>query len=170
LCPATMNWAESVTRDRLRSGQLVPRGNQWPLFLYQDHKFDPEDPWKGLLRRYLLIKAFKHVFTSPSSVDELDTRTTIPRSSNSKIHGMTLVTIGSITYVATQRPGSLSLSLSQTFCRSDIVTDSERFYDSLMDLLEDLEEQADVHLLVAWWDRWDCFRSILTFHAAYPRA
>ena len=44
------------TRDRLRSGQIVPSGEEWPLFLYEDHVFHAEDPWKGLLRGELLIK------------------------------------------------------------------------------------------------------------------
>jgi hypothetical protein len=31
------------------------RGDQWPLFLYADLAYDPEDPWNGLLRNQLLI-------------------------------------------------------------------------------------------------------------------
>ncbi len=46
-----------------------------------------------------LIEAFKHVFTSPSSVDKEPKAT---RSGNARIHGMTNVTPGSIAYIATQ--------------------------------------------------------------------
>ena len=45
------------------------------------------------------LKAFKHVFTSPSSVDKEPKAT---RSGNARLHGMTRVTPGSIAYIATQ--------------------------------------------------------------------
>jgi hypothetical protein len=44
-------------------------------------------------------EAYKHVFTSPSSVDQEPKAT---RSGNARIHGMTSVTPASIAYVATQ--------------------------------------------------------------------
>jgi hypothetical protein len=30
-------------------------GDQWPVFLYADETYDPEDPWKGLLRSSILV-------------------------------------------------------------------------------------------------------------------
>jgi hypothetical protein len=45
------------------------------------------------------FKAYKHIFTSPSSVDKVAKAT---RSGNARIHGMTQVTPASIAYVATQ--------------------------------------------------------------------
>ncbi|KAH6885583.1 hypothetical protein BKA70DRAFT_1444974 [Coprinopsis sp. MPI-PUGE-AT-0042] len=151
LCPATMDWQDSSVRERLRSGELVPAGDQWPLFLFQGNKFDPEDPWKGLLRGPLLINAFKYIFTSPSSVERTDHRAT--RCSNSRIHGMSAVTIPSIAYIATQVRKSLPRGLKgHIFSRSDTITDSERFYNSLISLMEDPEEQAEVKVLLRWWD------------------
>lgn len=43
------------TRTKLTSGDLAVRGDQWPLLLYAEQKFDPEEPWDGLLRSELLI-------------------------------------------------------------------------------------------------------------------
>jgi hypothetical protein len=95
---------------------IVP-GDQWPIFLYAGSDYDPEDPWKGLFRgtllvsvspfyipfrslpTFLCIKAYKHVFTSPSSVEKGPRAT---RSGNARIHGMTSVTPASIAYIATQ--------------------------------------------------------------------
>jgi hypothetical protein len=34
---------------------MYVRGDQWPLFLYDDCRFDPEHPWNGLLRNELLV-------------------------------------------------------------------------------------------------------------------
>jgi hypothetical protein len=37
--------------------------------------------------------------------------------------------------------------------RSDAATDSEWFYNSLLEFLEDPDEKADVDALVVWWNR-----------------
>ena len=104
------------TRTKLVSGQIQPTGDQWPVFLYANYTYDAEDPWNGLLQSGLLVsvraqaalrvlceftlfQAYKHVFTSPSSVDQ-EPRAT--RSGNARIHGMRCVTKASIAYVATQ--------------------------------------------------------------------
>ena len=44
-------------------------------------------------------QAFKHIFTSPSSVEK---ENKAMRSGNARIHGMTRVTTASLAYVATQ--------------------------------------------------------------------
>ena len=98
---------------------LIP-GDQWPIFLYAGYQYNPKDPWKGLFRSPILIsvsclllfharppdpfvlfnaKAYKHIFTSPSSVDKIAKAT---RSGNARIHGMTHVMLASIAYIATQ--------------------------------------------------------------------
>lgn len=106
-------------QEKLRTGELSVSGDQWPIFLYSGYKFIEDDPWKGLLRSAILVKvnhvrlvlpfhsqhrsfgcqAFKHIFTSPSSV-EREAKAT--RSGNARIHGMTRVTPASIAYAATQ--------------------------------------------------------------------
>ena len=42
-------------KERLRSGEMVVPGDQWPVFLYANFEYDPEDPWKGLLRSSILV-------------------------------------------------------------------------------------------------------------------
>ena len=42
---------------------------------------------------------------------------------------------------------------SPVFSRTDSVTDSERFYNSLLELFEDPDEQQEVSELMAWWNR-----------------
>ena len=46
-----------------------------------------------------------------------------------------------------------SLTSAQVFSRTDQVTDSERFYNSILELLEDLDEKDEVNQLMAWWNR-----------------
>lgn len=46
-----------------------------------------------------------------------------------------------------------ALSDSPTFSRTDLVTDSEYFYNLIIDLLEDEKEQAEVKDLLSWWNQ-----------------
>ncbi|KAH6888779.1 hypothetical protein BKA70DRAFT_1121390 [Coprinopsis sp. MPI-PUGE-AT-0042] len=147
LCPTNLDWNNPQTREGLRAGTLIVAGDDWPLFLYQGYKYYPEDVWRGLFRSTLLVSAFKHIFTSPSSVDR-EPRAT--RSGNARIHGMKNVTIVSLAYVATQV--RFALSSSPTFSRTDLVTDSERFYGSVIDAFMHKGEEENVQALLAWWD------------------
>lgn len=47
-----------------------------------------------------------------------------------------------------------ALSSSPIFSRSDLATDSERFYNTILKLFEDPEEQEEVNKLFAWWNRY----------------
>jgi hypothetical protein len=104
------------TKENLRSGEMSVCGDQWPIFLYAHHTYDADDPWCGLLRSRLLVcvsghifraayrsiehhQAYKHVFTSPSSVNKEPKAT---QSENARLHGMSSVTIALIAYIATQ--------------------------------------------------------------------
>ncbi|KIM54554.1 hypothetical protein SCLCIDRAFT_30996 [Scleroderma citrinum Foug A] len=133
---------------KLRNGEIVVSGDQWSLFLYADYHYDSEDPWNGLFRSALLVSAYKHVFTSPSSVDKEPKAT---HSGNARIHGMTRVTPPSVAYIAIQV--RFSLMSSPVFSRTDTVTDSERFYNSRLELFEDSDEKQEVDELLVWWNR-----------------
>ncbi|KAG2086100.1 hypothetical protein BD769DRAFT_1681354 [Suillus cothurnatus] len=138
LCPAGLDWSDTATKLSLKSGETVVRGDQWPMFLYSGYEYDPEDPWKGLLRGEILI----------FSVDREPKAT---RSGNAYLHGMKSVTKGSLAYIATQV--RFALSSSSVFSRTDTVTDSENFYHSILDLLEDPDESEEVVDLMTWWTR-----------------
>ncbi|KAG1863918.1 hypothetical protein F4604DRAFT_1586688 [Suillus subluteus] len=150
LCPAGLDWHDPRYVFFLTSvhGEMLVCGDQWPIFLYAHYVYDSDDPWSSLLRSRLLTCAYKHVFTSPSSVDKEPKAT---RSGNARLHGMNSVTIASIAYIATQV--RFALSSSSVFSRTDTVTASETFYHSLLDLLEDPEECKEVDELLTWWNR-----------------
>jgi hypothetical protein len=81
---------------------------------------------------------------------------------------MTRVTPASIAYIATQVrvrrmtafhhliifQVRFALTSSPVFSRTDTATDSERFYDSILNLFEDVEEQEEVNELITWWNRY----------------
>ncbi|KAH6884645.1 hypothetical protein BKA70DRAFT_1124785 [Coprinopsis sp. MPI-PUGE-AT-0042] len=148
LCPMGLDWSVSNIRDGLRTGRIPVKGDQWAPFLYKDYKIYREDVWRGLFRSQLLISAFKHIFTSPSSV-YWEARAT--RSGNARIHGMTSVTIPSLAYVATQV--RFALSSSPVFSKTDLVTDSETFYTSVIETFSRNDEKEEVDKLLEWWNR-----------------
>jgi len=104
-------------RTKLASGELIVCGDQWPMLVYANQEYDPKDPWNGLFKSQLLIwvssvhscatyvllvligQAYKHIFTSPSSMEK-EVKATI--SGNARIHGMKQVTTASLAYVVTQ--------------------------------------------------------------------
>jgi len=46
-----------------------------------------------------------------------------------------------------------ALTLAQVFSCTDLLTDSKRFYNSVLELLDDLEEVEEVNQLMIWWNR-----------------
>ncbi|KAF7976898.1 hypothetical protein HWV62_5455 [Athelia sp. TMB] len=149
LCPAGWDWEDPNVVEGLRSGATKLLGEHWPVFIYKDNTYDPENPWKGAFRGSLLVKAYRHIFTSPSSVDLQEPKAT--RSGNARIHGMTEATLASIAYVATQV--RFALSSHSVFSRSNCVTDTEQFYNTCMDLFLDKDELAEINALLLWWNR-----------------
>ncbi len=41
------------------------------------------------------------------------------------------------------------------FSRTDSVTDSERFYNSILELFDDIDEREEIDDLLVWWNRYD---------------
>ncbi|KAG6906041.1 hypothetical protein DXG01_016191 [Tephrocybe rancida] len=146
---STYKFRNEEIKRKLESGEKIVAGHHWPIFIYAESVFDANDPWKGLLRSNLLVKAFKHVFISPSSADLVDGVVTT-KSGNARIHGMSKVTKASIVYIATQV--RFALSSASQWSRSDKVTDSENFYTSLLDTLEDPTHNPRVNDLLKWWN------------------
>jgi len=51
------------------------------------------------------------------------------------------------------RQAHFVLTSAQVFSHTDLVTDSERFYNSILELLNDPEERGEVDQLMAWWNQ-----------------
>jgi hypothetical protein len=42
-------------RTKLASGEMAVSGDQWPMLVYANSKYDPDDPWSGLFRNHILV-------------------------------------------------------------------------------------------------------------------
>ncbi|KAF8225591.1 hypothetical protein L208DRAFT_1305560, partial [Tricholoma matsutake] len=147
LCLVEFDWSDEEVKAQLMCFQREAQHDQWPILLYKEHKYDPEDPWDGLLRSAILVSAYKYIFTSPSSVEK---EPKAMHSGNAHIHGMTQVTMASIAYIVTQV--RFTLSSSTMFTRSDMIMDSEHFYNSILQFLEDADENNEADALLIWWN------------------
>jgi hypothetical protein len=49
-------------KAKLKSGELIVAGDQWPIFLYHGEQYDPDDPWNGLLRNSLLVSVSAWIY------------------------------------------------------------------------------------------------------------
>lgn len=54
-------------KEKLRSGEMHVRGDQWPIFLYADLAFDQDAPWDGLLKNQLLVAVSPTPINAPTS-------------------------------------------------------------------------------------------------------
>ncbi|KAG2003612.1 hypothetical protein CC2G_004204 [Coprinopsis cinerea AmutBmut pab1-1] len=148
LCPPHINWSNERIREQLRNRSIIIGGEELPSFLWEEGTYDRNNIWNGFFRNQLLVKAFKHVFTSPSSVDAVPKAT---RSGNARIHGMTSATVPSLAYIAVQV--RFALSSETAFIRAEAGSESEKFYLALLDIFEDVHQQHKVVELLAWYNK-----------------
>ncbi|KZP08145.1 hypothetical protein FIBSPDRAFT_761880, partial [Athelia psychrophila] len=167
LCPCEFNWAEDEVRAAIRAGreEYAVTADSWPIYCYANFSYDPENAEDGLWRSSLLVKAFKFIFTSPSSVlDDRDaddapppkkrrnTRPTTRKNVAAKI-GLTTVTGRSIAYIAVQLRFALSSASSWSVHDSDFSYND--FYNGVVAYFENpLGPMAVAHvaLLLKWWN------------------
>ncbi|KAG2021056.1 hypothetical protein CC2G_006322 [Coprinopsis cinerea AmutBmut pab1-1] len=148
LCPPHIKWSNPTIKQQLRNKSLVVVGSDLPSFLWEDGMYDRKDIWKGFFRNTILVKAYKHIFTSPTSVSDVPKAT---RSGNARIHGMTAATPPSLAYVAVQV--RFALSSETAFIRSEGKSDCEQFYEALLDIFEDVHQQHKVIELLNWYNQ-----------------
>ncbi|KAG2037994.1 hypothetical protein BDR03DRAFT_933798 [Suillus americanus] len=174
LCPVDFNWANTRTREGIRNYEpdFQITAHLWPTFLYSNGKYDREDPTKGLFKGALLVRTFKHIFTSPSSAVKMQpdeehpghqeplykrSRTSGERRTKSNIAailGMRSVQVRAIAYSAVQ------LQFASSSCGAwrivDDVFDHCQFYIYIVDYFEHPPTPAaksSVDTLLVWWNR-----------------
>lgn len=179
ICPVDYDWSNPQHRANIRNyhPDYLVTADCWPFFLYKDENYDPETPVKGLFKNALLVKAFKHIFTSPSSTDfdsvpddtDDDSRVSSaepppkrrkgPSDRRSRAHvasliGMKSVAPRAIAYTAVQLRFALSSCTSWRVIDEDF--DYEVFYNNILTFFEDCHtewDKAEVAELLLWWNR-----------------
>src|SRR5215471_15279049 len=178
--PSMNQYTMRRIKAQLRSGELAVPGDQWPVFLYSG-TYDPDEPWRGLFRGPLLVKVspvlfcpyrsgsnpfrgFQARFYVPKLCRNGDEGYEVWQCQNSW-HDLCYTLIFGIychpgIFLPFCSPSStdssqvrFALSSTAVFSRSDTITDSHRFYNSVLDLFDDVEESKEVNELMTWWNR-----------------
>lgn len=55
-------------KEGLKSGELAVPGDQWPIFLWDKLKYDPDDAWNGFLKNPLLVTVCIWLYIYPETV------------------------------------------------------------------------------------------------------
>lgn len=179
ICPVDYDWSNPKHRENIRNyhPDYLVTADSWPLFLYKNEHYDPENPVKGLFKNMFLVKAFKHIFTSPSSTDfdsvpddtSDDSRVSTAesplkrrkglsdrrsRSHVASLIGMKSVAPRAIAYTAVQLRFALSSCTSWRVVDEDF--NYEAFYNNILTFFEDCRtecDKAEIAELLLWWNR-----------------
>ncbi|KAH9955819.1 hypothetical protein BC827DRAFT_1347306 [Russula dissimulans] len=163
LCPIDYDWDDPEICAKLRDA--TPEYDFQSSFflhcLYEGEDGDPRSPQVGFLKGPLLIRAYRHIFTLPSSASIENTR--VESSSRrcdvaSSLHLNGQVTPRSVAYTATQLV--FSLNSSREWRKEHAGFHYPPFYNFIVDYLEDPVNEAcksSVDELLHWWNVYDLF-------------
>ncbi|KAH7924392.1 hypothetical protein BV22DRAFT_1013406, partial [Leucogyrophana mollusca] len=153
LCPVNMDWDDSKVRQGLRDGTITAHPANFPLFLYENETCNLEDLFRGWLKGDLLVRAYLHVFRSPSSAIDEGTSEKSTRRGNAALHSIRHVNIPSIAYVATIVRFVLSSQHSLTRGGSAGSWPHSAFYNNIIKMAFNTMDQVARKELLAWWDQ-----------------
>ena len=84
-------------RAHVSAGDININAFSWPIFCYDESKYDPQNPKQGLLQGHFLLRVYRHIFTGPSSAFEKKTKGRLPHG---VLNGLTKPTPETIGYAA----------------------------------------------------------------------
>ncbi|KIN98941.1 hypothetical protein M404DRAFT_156486, partial [Pisolithus tinctorius Marx 270] len=167
LCPVDYDWDNPSVKAGIQEyhPDYLVTAYSWPSFLYKG-KYDPKNPTDGLFQGELLIRAFRCIFTSPSSANapvdgDLHSckvrrinKTDRMRCDVAGLLQMRAVQPQAIAYIAVQL--RFALSSCESWCIKDEDFDYEVFYQNIVDYFEQpgsSERAKEIDDLLFTWNR-----------------
>ncbi|KAH7908634.1 hypothetical protein BJ138DRAFT_1012408 [Hygrophoropsis aurantiaca] len=149
ICPAEYNWALESVKEKIRDRDpaFLVTAYSWPLFLYQNLDFDATDVEKGLFCSSLMVKAFKFIFTSPSSAKEVEDDQPQHSGPSRRRSGLKNPTKNHMRF---------ALSCVNSWRSADGDFDYQQFYNNIVAFFEvapGTQAKKRVDTLLAWWNR-----------------
>ncbi|KAH7926004.1 hypothetical protein BV22DRAFT_1010124 [Leucogyrophana mollusca] len=149
LCPAEYQWSLAATKNKIRDRDpdFLVTAHSWPMFLYRDYTYDATDIESGLLQSALMVKAYKHLFTSPSSARDVE---------GDGDGADMIVSTGRRSDQATRKHLRFALSNARSWRSYDGDFDYPDFYNNIVDFFEIAPNAAAatrVKELLRWWNR-----------------
>ncbi|TEB23731.1 hypothetical protein FA13DRAFT_1595394, partial [Coprinellus micaceus] len=66
------DWSDPEVRSKIRSYEAGYESSMFARALYAGYSGDPKNLEEGFLKSSMMVKAFKHIFTSPKSSQDVD--------------------------------------------------------------------------------------------------
>ncbi|KAF8148024.1 hypothetical protein B0H34DRAFT_738022 [Crassisporium funariophilum] len=159
LCPVDYKWDDPEVRANLRN--MAPgfdfASSFFLRYLYENESGDPESPDIGFLKGPLVVRAYRLIFTSPSSAgNENDASEVTSRrrdvATSLRLNGH--VTVRSVVYAATQLVFSLNDSREWKHVYAGLHYPSlYNFIVDFFELPEDPASKLNITCLLQWWNR-----------------
>ncbi|KAF8228060.1 hypothetical protein L208DRAFT_1293518 [Tricholoma matsutake] len=176
LCPIDYNWEDPAVCAGICEGSpsFTVTADSWPAFLYPKARGSIKNIESSLFCSTILLKAFKFIFTSPSSTQDIEcqedveehtpsTRKGLRRNQKAPTHGhivnllgMKVVMPRSLAYVAVQPQLHFGLSNANAWNENDSCFSYVDFYNNILDYFEipvGSESQSQMTSLLSWWTR-----------------
>ncbi|KAI0053451.1 hypothetical protein FA95DRAFT_1601089, partial [Auriscalpium vulgare] len=136
--------------DKIRDGKVKITSKMWASYLYAAHiVFDKNNKDLGLLRGYILLRFFRHIFLGPQAASSEGARVST-KPGKAKMYGLKSVTPRTIAYTAIQAYIALSDMPQWGFYHNKI--DLRTLYNRIVDLLEKDPEHPWCKETMAWWN------------------
>ncbi|KAL4070120.1 hypothetical protein V8B97DRAFT_2024139 [Scleroderma yunnanense] len=148
ICPVDYNWSNPQHRASICNyhPNYPVTTDCWPYFLHRNEHYNPKNPVKGLFKNALLVKAFKHIFTSLSSAN-FDS---VPNDTDNRAQASTLE--------PSQSARKNLLQFTLLSCTSwHVINDNfdyEALYYNITTFFEDCytEREEEIDELLLWWN------------------
>ncbi|GLB41608.1 hypothetical protein LshimejAT787_1002080 [Lyophyllum shimeji] len=163
LCPvrvlAEFKANSAQTIEKLHDGRIQVTGDDLPSFLYPDGQYDPEDLDKGLMRGPLVVRIWRHLFTSPSSavIPLGQQRAVKTKGCQATMNGLTTPTPATIAYAALQT--YWMLCPLDDWRLDDGVFDKQEFFRNVVNIFsmgqwEDVDSENNewAEETLRWWE------------------
>ncbi|SJL06847.1 uncharacterized protein ARMOST_10189 [Armillaria ostoyae] len=133
--------------QKLADGKVEVMASYWPSFLYCQKLHKPNDIESGLMRGYLLLQVFQHIFCST----EDPTKQGGTKCRNvAKINRMHKITGHHIAYAACQT--RYALCAKDSWTKRDGAFDMDAFYMAIINLFEEYPDDKWATATLAWWN------------------
>ncbi|KAF8514392.1 hypothetical protein JB92DRAFT_2830012 [Gautieria morchelliformis] len=150
--PKLQQWDEDEEfRWRVREGIEIFRLQDFPVFLYEDDKVDPNNLLLGFLRSDILVHAYHAIIIGPSAIEGRGPSAHATKKGNVQLNNMNDISIASLSYIATLV--HFGLSSQGTF---NVGGDLGRFnylafHRAIEDLLSHERMGTRCEVLLRWW-------------------
>ncbi|KAK0479047.1 hypothetical protein EDD18DRAFT_1364491 [Armillaria luteobubalina] len=133
--------------QKLADGKVEVTASYWPSFLYSQELHKPDNIESGLMKGYLLLQVFKHIFCSTG--DPMKQGGT-KHHNVARINRMHKITGHHIAYAACQM--RYALCAKDSWTKHDGAFDMDTFYVAIVNLFEEYPEDEWAKATLGWWN------------------